>query len=424
MSTFQYTAMDAKGKEQKGRIEAENEEAAAKSLEEQGLFVTSIKAAAVKSSKGGGKAENDKKKEDASEGFNFGFGFGGKIKTKQLTTLTRQLAVLLDAGLPLIRSLRTLQRQAKNPTMEKILNRVAVTVESGSTFSEGLSQYPASFDRLYLNMVRAGEASGKMELILDRLAQFMEKAAKIQGKVKSAMTYPIVVLTVAVGITIGLMVFIVPKFQEVFTDLLEGAELPAITQFVMDASNTLKENIVTILLIIGLIVVGLMMANKTSSGKWMIDFVKYNMPLIGPIIQRSSISKLARTLGTLISSGVPVLSALQIVRDTSGNELVSQAVQQVHDAVKEGEMMAPTFAASKIFPEMVISMIEVGEETGRLPEMLDKIADTYDDEVDNAVSALTSMIEPLLMVFLAVIVGTIVIAMFAPMITMIDKMSA
>ena len=206
--------------------------------------------------------------------------------------------------------------------------------------------------------------------------------------------------------------------------MLEGAELPAITQFVISISKGLQENIIGVLAVIAFIVVGLMMANKTPLGKWGIDFVKYNMPLFGPIIQRSSISRLSRTLGTLMSSGVPVLSALQIVRDTSGNELVAQAVQQVHDSVKEGEMMAPTFSASKIFPEMVISMIEVGEETGRLPEMLDKIADTYDDEVDNAVSALTSMIEPLLMVFLAVVVGTIVIAMFAPLITMIDKMSA
>lgn len=206
--------------------------------------------------------------------------------------------------------------------------------------------------------------------------------------------------------------------------MLEGAELPAITQFVISISKGLQENIIGVLAVIAFIVVGLMMANKTPLGKWGIDFVKYNMPLFGPIIQRSAISRLSRTLGTLMSSGVPVLSALQIVRDTSGNELVAQAVQQVHDSVKEGEMMAPTFSASKIFPEMVISMIEVGEETGRLPEMLDKIADTYDDEVDNAVSALTSMIEPLLMVFLAVVVGTIVIAMFAPLITMIDKMSA
>ncbi len=206
--------------------------------------------------------------------------------------------------------------------------------------------------------------------------------------------------------------------------MLEGAALPGITQFVISISNGLKENIVGVLAVIAFLVVGLMMANKTPLGKWGIDFVKYNIPLFGPIVQRSAISRLSRTLGTLMSSGVPVLSALQIVRDTSGNELVAQAVQQVHDAVKEGEMMAPTFSASKIFPEMVISMIEVGEETGRLPEMLDKIADTYDDEVDNAVSALTSMIEPLLMVFLAVVVGTIVIAMFAPLITMIDKMSA
>ncbi len=266
MPIYQYTAMDAKGKEQKGKIESDNEEAAAKSLQDQGLFVTSLKVSSLKPSKAEAKK---KEKKDGQESKGSGFSFGiGKIRTKDLTTLTRQLAILLDAGLPLIRSLRTLQRQAKNATIERTLDRVATTVESGSTFSEGLAEFPRSFDRLYLNMVRAGEASGKMELILNRLATFMEKAAKIAGKVKSALVYPIIVLIVAIGITVFLMVVIIPKFQEIFTGLLDGGKLPAITLFVMDVSTYMQENFVIILMVIAMVVICIMMANRTPLGKW------------------------------------------------------------------------------------------------------------------------------------------------------------
>jgi type IV pilus assembly protein PilC len=273
-------------------------------------------------------------------------------------------------------------------------------------------------------MVRAGEAAGKMEIILDRLASFMEKAARIMGKVKSALTYPCVVLGVALLITAGLMVFIVPKFEKIFADLLgEGTELPALTQVVIAISRWMQGNVLALVGIIIGIVVAFKLAVKTKQGRYAVDFAKYKMPLFGPIVSKTAISKFSRTLGTLMGSGVPVLSALQIVRDTAGNELVSNAIQQVHDAVKEGEPMAAPLAATKIFPEMVISMIEVGEETGKLAEMLNKIADTYDEEVDNAVGALTSMIEPLMMVFLAVVVGGIVIALFSPMIKIMEKMN-
>ena len=417
MPIFQYTAMDASGKEQKGQHEAASEEAVASFLKEQGMFPTSIKPLAKAA-----KAKKEKAKgPGAAKGLNINLG-PTVMKGKDLTVFTRQLAILLDAGLPLIRSLKTLERQAKNPAVKTILGKVAYSVEGGSTFSEALAQHPKSFDKLYLNMIRAGEAAGKLELILTRLAGFREKAAKIAGKVKSAMVYPAIVLTIAIGITIFLMIFIVPKFEVMFTEMLDGAQLPAITQFVMGVSRWLQNNIIIAIIIVVVLVVAMKFVLKTEKGRFYFDKGIYNAPVIGLLISRNAISKFSRTLGTLMGSGVPVLNALQIVRDTAGNELVSKAVQQVHDAVKEGEPMAPPLQSTKIFPDMVISMIEVGEETGKLPDMLEKIADTYDEEVDNAVSALTSMIEPLMIVFLAVIVGGIVIALFSPLITIIQTL--
>ncbi len=417
MPIFQYTAMDASGKEQKGQHEAASEEAVASFLKEQGMFPTSIKPLTKAA-----KAKKEKAKgPTASKGLNLNLG-PVVMKGKDLTVFTRQLAILLDAGLPLIRSLKTLERQAKNPAVKTILGKVAYSVEGGSTFSEALAQHPKSFDKLYLNMIRAGEAAGKLELILTRLAGFREKAAKIAGKVKSAMVYPAIVLTIAIGITIFLMIFIVPKFEVMFSEMLDGAQLPAITQFVMGISRWLQNNIIVAIVIVVVLVIAMKFILKTEKGRFYFDKGIYNAPIIGLLISRNAISKFSRTLGTLMGSGVPVLNALQIVRDTAGNELVSKAVQQVHDAVKEGEPMAPPLQATKIFPDMVISMIEVGEETGKLPDMLEKIADTYDEEVDNAVSALTSMIEPLMIVFLAVIVGGIVIALFSPLITIIQTL--
>ena len=417
MPIFQYTAMDAAGKEQKGQHDAANEEAVANFLKEQGMFPTSIKplekVAKVKKAKAKGGM--------ASKQISLSLG-PMVIKSKDLTVFTRQLAILLDAGLPLIRSLKTLEKQAKNPAVKTVIGKVATSVEGGSTFSEALAQHPKSFDKLYLNMIRAGEAAGKLELILTRLAGFREKAAKIAGKVKSAMVYPAIVLTIAIGITIFLMIFIVPKFEVMFTEMLDGAKLPAITQVVMNISSWLQHNIVIAIILVVIIVIAMKFILKTEKGRFYFDKGIYTAPVIGLLISRNAISKFSRTLGTLMGSGVPVLNALQIVRDTAGNELVSKAVQQVHDAVKEGEPMAPPLSATKIFPDMVISMIEVGEETGKLPDMLEKIADTYDEEVDNAVSALTSMIEPLMIVFLAVIVGGIVIALFSPLITIIQTL--
>ena len=421
MPLFQYTAMDATGKETKGFKDAPNEMAVAKALKEQGMHPTSIKpatgAAAKKAAGGGG----EKKKSFLSMELNIG---PTKIAGKDLTILTRQLAILLEAGLPLVRALRTLEKQAKNPAVRKILGKVASSVEGGAGFSEALAQFPTSFDNLYVNMVRAGEASGKLDLILNRLAAFREKAAKIAGKVKSAMTYPIIVLTIAILMTAGLMVGVVPKFEKMFQGMLgEGAQLPGLTQLVVDISRTLQEHILVVVVVIVVIIIGINLSIKTAGGKLFFDTIKFKMPLIGPLVSKNAISKFARTLGTLTGSAVPALDALKIVRDTADNALIAKAVQQIHDAVKEGETMSSVLSSTNVFPVMVVSMIEVGEETAKTPEMLEKIADTYDEEVDNAVAALTSMIEPLLMMFLAVVVGGIVIAMFLPLIKIIETLS-
>ena len=426
MPIFQYTAMDSSGKEKKGRMEAANEQAINAALKEQGMFPTTIKedkasSGAKKNARpaAGGPAGAKPKKSFMDMKLSLG---SPAVKTKDLTIITRQIAILLDAGLPLVRSLRTLEKQAKNPAVKKVMKEAADSVEGGSTFSEALSQHPKTFDKLYLNMIRAGEAAGAMEVILDRLAKFMEKAAKLAGKIKAAMIYPTVVLTIALMITSGLMIFIVPKFEKIFSELLGGTALPPLTQFVIGISNIMQKQFIPVSIILGIVWFIYTLLGKTKKGRYWIDWVKYRAPLLGPIISKSSIARFSRTLGTLMSSGVPLLQALQIVRDTSGNEVVASGIQKVHDAVKEGEGVAPPLAATKIFPDMVISMIEVGEETGKLPDMLEKIAETYDEEVDNAVDVLTSMIEPLMIIFLAVVVGTIVIALFMPLIAIINQL--
>ena len=421
MPQYTYVAMDGKGKEQKGKIMAANEEAVMAALRAKGMFPTSIKlevgkdAAKKMSSKGGAKSKGG--------GFNMTLG-PMVIKRKELTVVTRQLAILLDAGLPLIRSLHTLEKQAKNPVVRAVLGKTAETVEGGATFAEALSQNPKSFDKLYLNMVRAGEASGAMETILDRLAAFMEKSAKIAGKVKSAMIYPIVVLSISLLAVVGLMIFIVPNFEKIFKDLLGPNEpLPGVTLLILGISNTLISHWYYYVGGVFGVVVFFKLIVKFPLGKFALDWASYNLPIFGPIVSKTAVSRFSRTLGTLMSSGVPVLQALSIVKETSGNEVVANAIQKVHDAVKEGEGIAKPLGETHVFEDMVISMVEVGEETGKLSEMLNKVADTYEDEVDNAVSALTSLIEPLMIVALAGIVGSIVIALFMPLTKIIEKLS-
>ena len=342
-----------------------------------------------------------------------------KVKSKILMIFTRQLATLIDSGLPLLRSLNVLAKQERDKVLKNTINKIADSVQSGNTFSDALALHPRIFNDLYVNMVKAGEVGGVLELVLNRLSEFQEKAAKIKNKVVAAMVYPGIVMTMAVAIMGFLLVFIVPKFELIFHDLLGDKPLPPVTRFVIGTSDFLKNH--------GLIVLGIVVAavtlykfiGRTRGGRLVIDSFKLRMPLFGNLNRKTAISRFARTLGTLVTSGVPILQALNITRETAGNSSIARAISQVHESVKEGESIVQPLEASRTFPPMVVSMVDVGEETGKLPEMLLKIADVYDDEVDNAVAAITSMLEPIMIVFLALIVGTIVLALFTPLISII-----
>lgn len=422
MPTYTYTALDAKGKETKGTVEADNQNAAIARIREQGAFPTQVTAAAAPRSSSAPRAGKPKKA-SMNMVIKMPAFMEPKVKTKNLMVSTRQLATLIDAGLPLLRGLQVLQRQERHPRMKRILGSLAESIQSGSTLAEAMAQHPKIYNRLYVNMVKAGEIGGVLDIVLVRLAEFMEKVQKIRNKVISAMTYPLVVLVVAGAIMFFLMTKIVPKFQEIFSDLLQGEPMPALTVAVMNVSNIFVKRSPYVIAGIVVLVVLIKLLGKTKIGRLGLDRFKLGVPVFGTLIEKTSIGRMTRTLGTLLQSGVPILQALTIVRDTSGNEVIANGIQSVHDSVKEGENIAPPMEASKIFPPMVIGMVEVGEETGKLPDMLMRIADTYDDEVDNTVAALSSTIEPLLIVGLAVIVGTIVIALFLPMLSIIGKMS-
>lgn len=425
MPKFSYVAMDARGRETKGELEADSQTAALSRIREKGLFPTSVVDSSAVPAKGK-KSASGKSKTGAKGGMNMELklpSFMSRVKPKQLMTFTRQLATLIDAGLPLVRSLDVLEKQEKHPTLKAALREMADAIQSGSTFAEALAQHPKIYNKLYVNMAKAGEVGGVLDKVLLRLAEFMEKAQRIKSKVASAMVYPMVVMVMAIGILTFLMIFIIPKFKEIFTDLLEGQSLPPLTEFVMGISTMMTTRLPYLVGAVVLLVILVKLMARTTKGAAILDRIKLKLPIFGVLISKTAIGRFARTLGTLMSSGVPVLQALNIVRDTSGNQVIANAVSQVHDAVKEGENMAPPIEATKIFPPMVISMVQVGEETGDLPEMLMKIADTYDEEVDNTVAGLTSIIEPILIVFLAVVVGTIVISLFLPLISIIGKLS-
>ena len=426
MPKYSYVALDARGSETNGEIDADNQNAALTKIREKGLFPTSVSEAAAGAVTSGKKSKSRAKSSGGGSGLKKEIKMPvlfSRVKTKELMVFTRQLATLVDAGLPLVRSLQVLDKQEKNPALKKALSDMADSIQSGSTFAEALAQHPKIYNKLYVNMAKAGEVGGVLDTVLIRLAEFMEKAQKIKNKVVSAMVYPMVVLFMAMGIVMFLMIVIIPKFEQIFDDLLEGQALPGLTQFVMGMSELMTTKLPFLLIGIAGLVVLFKVASKTKNGLYVVDKMKLAMPVFGNLVRKTVVGRFTRTLGTLMSSGVPVLQALNIVRDTSGNEVVARSVMDIHDAVKEGENMAPPIEAAKVFPPMVVSMVQVGEETGELPEMLMKIADSYDDEVDNAVAGLTSVIEPLLIVFLAVVVGTIVIALFLPLISIIGNLS-
>lgn len=406
MANFKYSAIDANGKTVSGKIEAPNEEQARAKLAAQRLMVSSI----------------------SQDGFSLGkksakksAGYNRKITGEQLTIFTRQLATLLQAGLPLLRAMQILSDQEKNPVFKTALLNISENIQGGNSLSDALSQYPRMFDRLYVNMIRAGEAGGVLDTVLDRLAMFQEKAMKIKKKVKSAMVYPIVVLSVAFIIVWVLLTFVVPSFQKMVAS--QGGTMPALTKFVMDLGDALSSHwLLTIILVAG-VIFGIRFLFRNAKTKAVIDRVVFKLPKVGSFVQVVTVSRFARTFGTLMASGVPILQAMTITRDTLDNVVLREALERVHDRVRDGDTLAQPLEQAKVFPPMVCSMVQVGEETGQLPEMLNRVADNYDEEVDNAVGALTSVIEPVLILFLAVVVGTIVVAMFMPIVSIIQKMT-
>ena len=427
MPRFAYTAFDARGAEMTGLLDAADGKQVAIILRGQGLFPTEVAQATTASAKPAKTAPKPAPTVAKAVGpglqMVLHLPFIRVVGAKELAVFTRQLATLLRAGMPLLRGLEVLARQERNSAFRRVIEGLTEAIKSGGTLSEAMAQHPHVFERLYLNMVKAGEAGGVLDVVLDRLARFQEKSLQLKGKITAAMLYPLIVMTVAVLILAGLLVFVVPKFNQIFADLLKGAPLPPLTQFVLTISEAVKNHYLVALGLVVAFGLAVTVFRKTPKGAQLLDTWIVKLPLFGELILKAVIVRFGRTLGTLLSSGVPILPALLITRDTCGNSRVAGAITEVHDRVKEGAPVARPLEATAVFPPMVTSMIDVGEHTGQLPEMLGKVADIYEDEVDNAVAGLSSLIEPILILFLALVVGTIVIALFLPIIRIVQLLT-
>lgn len=415
MPTYKFEALDTQGEEVKDSIEATNEEEAQQKIKQMGYFVTKLTQTA-----GGGGKKGKKKKKSGFKKSKKTFVIGG-VSSKKLTLFTRQLSTLQDAGLPVLRSLRILEQQMKPSALKNALIDVTEDVESGSTLSEALAKHPKAFDRLYVNMVKAGEAGGALEVILQRLAEFKEKSQTLKRKVIGAMVYPAVVIKVAVLIVTGIMVFIIPKFEKVFKDF--GLKLPDLTIFLMDTSKWFANYWWTLPLFpLGFyLLMKLIRLNK--AGNYAIDRLILWLPIIGNLVEKTIVARTMRTLGTLVSSGVPILEALAIVRETATNAVFERMYQRVYESIREGDTIAEPLREARLVDDMVVNMVEVGEETGDLDTMLYKIADFYDEEVDTAVKSLISLLEPIMIVILGGVIGLIVIALFLPMLGLLEGLA-
>lgn len=414
MPVFQYEAMDNTGLEVKDTIEAPSEQEAQALIREKGFYVTKISEKTKKKKKEAAAKEQGGPKKKQT------FTIGG-VSAKKLTMFTRQLSTLQDAGLPILRSLRILEGQEKPGALKNSLMGVIEDVESGNTLSEAMAKQPKAFDNLYVNMVKAGEAGGALEVILQRLAEFKERAQSLKRKVKGAMIYPCAVITVATGIVGFIMYWIIPKFKEIFMDF--GVELPAITEVLIDTSDWVVNYwyLIPVMPFSVFVLVKLIRKNKT--GAYIVDRIALKIPILGKILQKSTIARTCRTLGTLIASGVPILEALSIARDTAGNEVFRKAFDHIYSSIREGESMAVPLRETRITDDLVVNMVDVGEETGALDNMLYKVADIYDEEVSVLVESLISLLEPLMVVVLGLIVGFIVIALFMPLVKLLNELS-
>ena len=412
MPTYKFEAMSSQGEEVKDTIDAATEEEAQQKIKQMGYFVTRIQEA-------GGQKKGGAKKKKATGKKRKTFVIGG-VSTKMLCTFTRQFSTLQDAGLPVLRSLKILEGQLKPSALKNALIDVVDDVESGSTLSEAFAKQPKCFDRLYVNMLKAGEAGGALEVILQRLADFKEKAQTLKRKIIGAMVYPIVVILVAVAILSFILIYIIPKFKKIFADF--QMKLPAITELLLDISDFFKDN----WYVFPLVILGMWLFIKLvclfKKGRYAWDWVKLHIPIVGGIIEKTIIARTTRTLGTLVSSGVPILEALSIVKETCNNAVFENMYQRVYESIREGETIAAPLKESRLVDDMVVNMIDVGEETGELDKMLYKIAEFYEEEVDILVESLISLLEPLMVVFLGVCVGFIVVALFMPMLAILEKL--
>lgn len=430
MPTYVYEALNSAGKPHKGTIEAVSSEEAIQRIKGQGYFPTSVREQKVKGDAkvrdtGGGTRARKKKK-----GASFNIAIGG-VGNKKRTLFTRQLSTLQDAGLPLLRSLQILESQQRPGLLKSILGQVVEDVESGSTLSDAMAKHPKAFDRLYCKMVNAGEIGGVLDVVLQRLANFMEKSQRLRRRIIGAMIYPVVVILVAVSIVTFIMMFVIPKFKEIFNDF--GVELPGLTIWLTDTSmwvagrahpDQVIPGAVWIFAFPFLVWLFFWLVRKTGPGRAATDIVRLRIPVVGGLQRKTAVARFTRTLGTLISAGVPILEAIMITRDTSGNYVFEKALTKVHDSIREGETFAEPLRESKVCDAIVVNMIDVGEETGDLDAMLMKIADNYDEEVDVAVQSLLSLLEPLLVVVLGFVIGTIVLALFLPLVKMIESVSS
>ena len=410
MPKFAYKATNKEGKDQFGVLEAESQALAVQDIRNMGLFPTHIREA----------RKSDEKRARKKKGGLEDIYFGG-LKWKEIVLMTRQLSTLIDAGLPLLRSLNILVVQLKASKLRDILRDISADVQSGSTFSEALAKHPKAFDRLYVNMVKAGEVGGMLETVLARLAAFMEKRMALIRKVRGALVYPIFVVLVACGIVTFLLIKVVPVFADIFEEFGKG--LPAPTQFLVDASAFIQYQWWKILLYFSSTIIFFKLIRKVPIIQRIIDRVSLKIPLVGNLVTKVAVARFARTLGTLLTSGVPILQALKITKDTISNSVIQDAIQKVHDRIKEGDTIAVPLDESKVFPPMVVNMIDVGEETGSLDAMLNKIADIYDNEVEIAVEALLSLMEPAIIIILGGIIGFIVIALYLPIFTLGDALT-
>ncbi len=416
MPTYTYEAMNSVGQPVKGDVEATSSDDAIAKVRAMGNFPTKVK---ERTARRGGARKGSQVQRSGGTGGGASRGgrrVAGSVPKKLLTQFTRQLATLVDAGLPILRSLRILEQQQKPGMLRVAIRLVAEDVEGGSTLSEALARHPKAFDRLYINMVRAGELGGVLDVILQRLADFMEKSQALKRKITGAMIYPVVVITFAMLIVTGIMIFVIPSFQGIFADM--GSKMPGITRMLLSVSDwmTKQYGFLYIIGFPGLIWLTLKLMKTSQGGRMMIDKMKLSIPVMGQIMNKTAVARFTRTLGTLLSAGVPILEALQITRDTAGNEVFSLAMGKVHDAIREGESFASPLRQARIVEPMVVNMIDVGEETGDLDKMLTRVADNYDEEVSTLVASMVSLLEPIMVITLGGIVGFIVIALFMPMV--------